>query len=265
MEIILPLCQILTETEFNMLKKIAAATSVIAILAGYALPGAAQSIDTHLAQNPTSPSTETTPITPSTTTTEPIKTPSDTPTTPTETQPMSPSTPSTETTPITPSTTPTSPAIEPPTTPPTETQPMSPPTPLPSTQPVTPEPTTTTPTPTPAAGVKPGDATATTTVLGEETITGIKEVSFPTPPVTPAFFTLPIELRVMKDAAITSNTPITDKNATDLSAWSSAIRACAMDKPAFVRVVGDQKVPFMINGTEGKVRLNANDKPVCSV
>ncbi len=234
-----------------MLRKIVAA-SVIAVLTGYALPGATQSIDTNLAQTPTTPtetqpttptetqpttpSTETTPITPSTTTTDPIKTPS------TETQPTAP----TETQPMTP----------------TETQPT---TPLPSTQPVTPEPTTTTPSTTPSAEVKPGDATATTTVLSEETITGIKEVSFPTPPVTPAFFTLPIELRVVKDPAITSNTPITDKNATDLSAWSSAIRACAMDRPAFVRMVGDQQVPFMVNGTEGKVRLNANDKPVCSV
>lgn len=100
-------------------------------------------------------------------------------------------------------------------------------------------------------------------VLEEETISGVKEVSLPTPPVTPAYFTLPIELRVVKDAAVTSNTPITDKSASDLSAWASAIRACAMDKPAFVRVVGEQQVPFIINGTEGKIRLNANDKPVC--
>ncbi|KAM3098945.1 hypothetical protein ACKFKF_15980 [Phormidesmis sp. 146-12] len=101
-------------------------------------------------------------------------------------------------------------------------------------------------------------------VLEKESLTGIKEISFPTPPVTPAFFTLPMQLKVVKDTSITSNTPITDKSAKDITAWAAAIRACAADRPAFVRVVGDQEVPFMINGSEGKVRMNANDKPVCS-
>lgn len=221
-----------------MLKNIAAATSIIAILTGYALPGATQSVDTNPTQIPTPvPSTEALPVTPTTT----PATPSDT---------LSPTTPPTET-----------PSVSP-TTPSTETQP-SPSTPLPSIEPVTPAPSTSTPPTTPSAEVKPTDMTVKTMVLDQETISGVKQVSLPTPPTTPAFFTLPIKLRVVKDAAITSNTPITDKSASDLAAWASAIRACAMDKPAFVRVVGDEQVPFIINGTEGKVRLNANDKPVC--
>lgn len=240
-----------------MLKKIATATSAIAILAGYALPGAAQSIYNEPTKTPTAaPSTEM----------QPTMQPSTTP--PTEAQPLSPSsaptTPTPEVAPVTPETTPTTPSTEmqPPSTPApsTETQPAVPPTPSTSTPVTSPSAEVNSP----SAEVKPTEMTAKTTVLEGETITGIKEVSFPTPPTTPAFFTLPIELRVLKDASVTSNTPITDKNSRDLSAWASAVRACAMDKPAFVRVVGDQQVPFMINGTEGKVRLNANDKPVCS-
>ncbi|MBC6435008.1 hypothetical protein FM036_34105 [Nostoc sp. HG1] len=230
-----------------MLKKIATATSAIAILVGYALPGAAQSIYNEPATTPTAaPSTEMQP------TMQPSTAPS------TETQPLSPSslptTPTPEVAPVAPETTPTTPS----------TEMQAPSTPAPSTETQPAVPSTSTPVTTPSAQVKPTEVTAKTTVLEEETITGIKEVSFPTPPTTPAFFTLPIELRVLKDASVTSNTPITDKNSRDLSAWASAVRACAMDKPAFVRIVGDQQVPFMINGTEGKVRMNANDKPVCS-
>ncbi len=249
-----------------MLKKIATATSVIAILAGYTLPGATQSIYNESTTTPTAvPSTDK----------QPMMQPSTTPST--EAQPISPSsqtTPAPEAAPVVPETTPVVPQAAP-TAPSTEMQVPStsapstemqvPSTSAPSTETQPAVPSTSTPTVTPSAEVKPTEMTAKTAVLEKETITGIKEVSFPTPPTTPAFFTLPIELRIVKDAAITSNTPITDKNAKDLSAWASAIRACAMDRPAFVRVVGDQEAPFMINGTEGKVRLNANDKPVCSV
>jgi hypothetical protein len=184
-----------------MLKKIATATSIIAILAGYTLPGVAQSIYNEPTKTPTvAPSTDMQP------TMQPSTMPS------TEAQPLSPSSapiaPTPEVAPVTPETTPTKPSTEmqAPLTPapPTETQPAVP--------------STSTPVTTPSAQVKPTEMTAKTTVLKEETITGIKEVS----------------------------------------------RACAMDKPAFVRVVGDQQVPFVINGTEGKVRMNANDKPVCS-
>ncbi|GAP98701.1 hypothetical protein NIES2104_52570 [Leptolyngbya sp. NIES-2104] len=100
-------------------------------------------------------------------------------------------------------------------------------------------------------------------VLEEETLTGITETTLPTTGNAPAKFTLPIEVAVVQEPSVTSDTPITDKSSRDLAAWGAAVSACLQDKPAFVRVVEDQKVPFMINGTEGKIRLNANGKPVC--
>lgn len=100
-------------------------------------------------------------------------------------------------------------------------------------------------------------------VLDNETITGIKETTLPSTGNAPAKFTLPIQVAVVQEPSITSDTPITDKNSKDLAAWGAAVSACLQDKPAFVRVVEDQKVPFMINGTEGRIRLNANNKPVC--
>lgn len=101
-------------------------------------------------------------------------------------------------------------------------------------------------------------------VLEEETITGIKEMNLPSTANAPARFTLPIQVAVVKEAAVTSDTPITDKLSKDLNAWGAAVSACLQDKPALVRVVDDKQVPFMVNGTEGKIRLNANSKPVCA-
>jgi hypothetical protein len=101
-------------------------------------------------------------------------------------------------------------------------------------------------------------------VLDKETITGVKEVTLPTTPKRAAYFTLPINVQVVKEASITTDTPITDKLAKDLPSWSSAVRACLQDKPSFVRVVDNQQVPFMLSGGEGKIKLNANDRPVCA-
>jgi hypothetical protein len=106
---------------------------------------------------------------------------------------------------------------------------------------------------------------ASTMVFPQETITGIKTVSLPTPsPVGPAYFTLPIQVEVMKDSSITSNNPISDKNTTDIQAWASAVQGCLQQKPMLVRVVGDRTVPFMINGSEGTIKINANDRAVCA-
>jgi hypothetical protein len=107
--------------------------------------------------------------------------------------------------------------------------------------------------------------TASTMVLPQETITGIKTVSLPTPlPVGPAYFTLPIQVEVMKDSSITSNNPISDKNTRDIQAWAAAVQGCLQQKPMLIRVVGDQNVPFMINGSEGTIKINANDRAVCA-
>lgn len=104
--------------------------------------------------------------------------------------------------------------------------------------------------------------TAETPVLPEETISGVTSHKLPTPPVHPAKFTLPIDVKVVKDASITTNTPITDQYAKDLAKWSELVRESLKSKPVLVRVIGEQSVPFVVNGSEGKIKLNANDKPV---
>jgi hypothetical protein len=109
---------------------------------------------------------------------------------------------------------------------------------------------------------------AMTQVLPQETITGIKTVSLPEPsPIQPAFFTLPIDLKVAQDTSVTSSTPISDrytgKANWDLAAWTAGVRNCLQQKPKLLRVVGDQSVPFMLNGTEGTIMLNANNQAVC--
>jgi hypothetical protein len=105
-------------------------------------------------------------------------------------------------------------------------------------------------------------------VLPKETITGISSVSLPEPmPVRPAYFTLPIIVKVVKDANIASSTPISDrytaKATWDVKAWGAAVSSCLQQKPKLVRMVGDEAVPFMLNGTEGTIMLNSSDQAVC--
>jgi hypothetical protein len=109
---------------------------------------------------------------------------------------------------------------------------------------------------------------AMTLVLPQETITGIKTVSLPEPaPIQPAFFTLPINLKVAQDSSATSSTPISDrytgKANWDLAAWTAGVRNCLQQKPKLMRVVGDQTVPFMLDGSEGTIMLNSSNQAVC--
>jgi hypothetical protein len=114
------------------------------------------------------------------------------------------------------------------------------------------------------AGLPASAQTAVTPALDSETITGARSVTLPTPPVTPAYFTLPMDIQMVKDGSITTNTPITDKMAGQpVAAWVEAIKACSLLKPALVRKVSDQEVPFTVGDSAGTVKLNANDKPVC--
>ncbi len=109
---------------------------------------------------------------------------------------------------------------------------------------------------------------AKTMVLPQETITGIKVVDFGALPVRPVNFTLPMMVAVAKGGG-SSDTPISDrytaKETWDVKAWGAAISNCLQQKPKLVRVVGDEKVPFMIDGAEGTIMLNANDKSVCAM
>jgi hypothetical protein len=99
----------------------------------------------------------------------------------------------------------------------------------------------------------------------QETITGATAVSLPTPPLAPIYFTLPMQIEIVKDTSVTTNTPITDKYTSNYTAWAEAIKACYQQKPDFVRMVGTQPMPYMVGGESGTIKLNANDKPVCNV
>jgi hypothetical protein len=122
---------------------------------------------------------------------------------------------------------------------------------------------------TPSAMKPSGPAPAAMTlVLPQETITGIKTVSLPEPmPIRPAYFTLPIILKVAQDSSATSSTPISDrytqKASWDINAWAAGVRNCLQQKPKLLRVVGNQTVPFMLDGAEGTIMLNAENKSVC--
>jgi hypothetical protein len=109
----------------------------------------------------------------------------------------------------------------------------------------------------------PTARTATTKILPQETVSGVEEYTLPPYPVQPYYYTLPNNVRIAKDTSVTTNTPITDTKGKDLAAWSESIRTCLKTNPVLVRVVGDEQVPFLINKTEGSLKLNANDKPVC--
>jgi hypothetical protein len=107
--------------------------------------------------------------------------------------------------------------------------------------------------------------TAETKILPDETISGVEAFTLAPPPVGPLHFTLPIDVRVVKDASITTNTPITDAKGKDLKAWAELVRECLKSKPTLVRVVDGTSVPFIVNKADGKLKLNASDKPVCSI
>jgi hypothetical protein len=121
----------------------------------------------------------------------------------------------------------------------------------------------------PAAAAPRGPVPAAMTeVLPQETITGIKTVSLPEPmPIRPAYFTLPIVLKVAQDTSATSTTPISDrytgKANWNLTAWLSGVRNCLQQQPKMLRVVGDQSVPFMLNGAEGTIMVNADNRAIC--
>lgn len=109
---------------------------------------------------------------------------------------------------------------------------------------------------------------AMTPVLPQETITGIPSVSLPEPlPIRPAYFTLPIVTKVAQDSSATSTTPISDrytgKANWNLEAWLAGVRGCMAAKPKLVRVVGEQSVPFMLNGEEGTIMVNSENRAVC--
>lgn len=112
------------------------------------------------------------------------------------------------------------------------------------------------------AGIK-----AVTPVLPRESFVGTPSLDLPTPPVLPALFTLPITTMVVKDDSITSDTLITDKYGvgSDIKTWGADVTKCLYSPAKLVRVAGKDAVPFVIDGTEGIIKLNANGRAVCSI
>jgi hypothetical protein len=108
---------------------------------------------------------------------------------------------------------------------------------------------------------------ATTEVLPRESFVGTTSLTLPTPPVLPALFTSPITTVVVKDGSITSDTLITDKYGvgSDIKTWGADVTKCLYSPARIVRVAGEKAVPFVINGADGVIKLNANGRAVCSI
>lgn len=96
-----------------------------------------------------------------------------------------------------------------------------------------------------------------------ETIVGGRDVSLPSVPVTPWRYALPMEIRIVQDPSITTNTPITDALSDDVSAWGEAVAGCLNQSPEMVRETRGGDQPFIVGGAVGTIRLNSNSVPVC--
>ncbi len=96
-----------------------------------------------------------------------------------------------------------------------------------------------------------------------ETIVGGRDVSLPSVPVTPWRYALPMEIRIVQDSSITTNTPITDALSDDVSTWGEAVAGCLSQSPEMVRATRGGDQPFVVGGAAGNIRLNANSVPVC--
>ena len=115
---------------------------------------------------------------------------------------------------------------------------------------------------------------AVTRVLPRESATGVLSHTLPTPPVHPVGnvpFSLPIDVQIVKNDTIISDTPITDTNGigSDIKVWGAAIQKALFARPKLVRVIpkpapatGNDVVPFVINGDVGEIVLNANGRAV---
>lgn len=113
----------------------------------------------------------------------------------------------------------------------------------------------------PAAAVP----SAVTPVLPRESYVGTPSHTLPTPPVHPALFTLPIDVQVVSDESL-SATPITDKYGigSDIKVWAEDIRKCLYARPVLVRAAGSDRVPFVIAGDKGLIKLKSG-RAVCSI
>lgn len=109
---------------------------------------------------------------------------------------------------------------------------------------------------------------AETKILPKETFTGVESITLPytAPYQLPGALTLPMDVVVVKDTSLTDDYPITTKFGigSDIKEWGAAVKKCETSRPKLVRMVGSDAVPFVIEGDEGNVVLNANGRAVCT-
>lgn len=97
----------------------------------------------------------------------------------------------------------------------------------------------------------------------EETIVGGRDVSLPSIPVTPWRYALPMEISIVQDASVTTDTPITDVMSEDVAAWGEAVAGCMSLSPEMVRETRGGDQPFIVSDATRTINLNANSTPVC--
>ncbi|MEM9446907.1 MAG: hypothetical protein AAGA75_00055 [Cyanobacteria bacterium P01_E01_bin.6] len=97
----------------------------------------------------------------------------------------------------------------------------------------------------------------------EETIVGGRDVSLPSIPVTPWRYALPMEISIVQDASVTTDTPITDAMSEDVAAWGEAVAGCMSLSPEMVRETRGGDQPFIVSDATRTINLNANSTPVC--
>lgn len=97
----------------------------------------------------------------------------------------------------------------------------------------------------------------------EETVVGGRDVFLPSVPATPRYYALPMEVTIVQDTSVTTDTPITDAYYEDLAVWQEAVIGCLSQSPDMIRTTEGGDVPFMLSQQEGTILLNANGNPVC--
>ncbi|MEL6221005.1 MAG: hypothetical protein AAFR31_00015 [Cyanobacteria bacterium J06627_8] len=113
-------------------------------------------------------------------------------------------------------------------------------------------------------GALPANAElAETYAPDEETIVGGRDVFLPSVPVTPWRYALPMEISIVEDSSITTDTPITDRMSDDVFAWGEAVAGCLSLAPEMVRETRGGDQPFIVSDAARTINLNANSNPVC--
>lgn len=117
--------------------------------------------------------------------------------------------------------------------------------------------------------VRPADterppASAGTYSPDDETVIGGRGVWLPSFPPTPSDYALPMEISIVEDSSITTDTPITDAAGSDVVRWSELISECLQQSPVMVRETVEGDVMFNVTDEDPTIVLNSNGKAVCA-